>query len=223
MKDEALKLALEAQQIIASLCADKVIDSKEENILRAAIKQRLAAQPAPVQEPVAWMYPDDYERMTTSETFCTVYSVEVGSATRGESTIALYTTSPAAQPALVQPGRNHYEDGDVFERIAAMNKPAAPVQEPEIVERIKCRAGQTLRTVRNPNVTARESIELANWIVANTTPPAAPQRKPLTYEQRQELMSKAWNEWLSRKDDERLFAWSFSFEVEAAHGIKENT
>ena len=46
-------------------------------------------------------------------------------------------------------------------------------------------------------------------------------RKPLTDEQRQELMSKAWNEWLSRKDDGRLFAWSFSFEVEAAHGIKE--
>ena len=31
----------------------------------------------------------------------------------------------AAQPAPVQPGRNHYEDGDVFERIAAMNKPPA--------------------------------------------------------------------------------------------------
>jgi hypothetical protein len=50
----------------------------------------------PVAEPVAWMYPDDYERMLTSETFCTVYSVEVGSATRGESTVALYTTPPAA-------------------------------------------------------------------------------------------------------------------------------
>ena len=59
------------------------------------------AQPAPVQEPVAWMYPDDYERMLTSETFCTVYSVEVGSATRGESSVALYTTPPA-QPAPVQ-------------------------------------------------------------------------------------------------------------------------
>jgi len=64
----------------------------------------------------------------------------------------------------------------------------------------------------------------------NTPPPKgsgdvnlyyAAQRKPLTDEQRQELMSKAWNEWLSRKDDGRLFAWSFSFEVEAAHGIKE--
>jgi hypothetical protein len=50
-------------------------------------------------EPVAWMYPDDYKRMLTSETFCTVYSVEVGSATRGESTVALYTTPPA-KPAV---------------------------------------------------------------------------------------------------------------------------
>jgi hypothetical protein len=63
-----------------------------------------------------------------------------------------------------------------------------------------------------------QGIPLEQW----GDPPAA-QRKPLTDEQRQELMSKAWNEWLSRKDDGRLFAWSFSFEVEAAHGIGENT
>jgi hypothetical protein len=50
---EAMKLVLEAQQIIAGLCADKVIDSKEENILRAAIKQALAAPAQPEQEPVA--------------------------------------------------------------------------------------------------------------------------------------------------------------------------
>jgi hypothetical protein len=48
-KDEALKLALDAQQIIASLCADKVIDSKEEKILRAATKQARSA--SPVQDP----------------------------------------------------------------------------------------------------------------------------------------------------------------------------
>jgi hypothetical protein len=46
-----------------------------------------------------------------------------------------------------------------------------PVQEPEIVQRVKRYAGQTMRTARNPNITARECIELANWIVA--TPPAA--------------------------------------------------
>ncbi len=56
-------------------------------------------QPAQ-QEPVAWMYPDDYERMTTSETFCTVYSVEVGSATRGETTVALYTSPPTQRKPL---------------------------------------------------------------------------------------------------------------------------
>ena len=49
----------------------------------------------------------------------------------------------------------------------------ASVQEPEIVQRVKRYAGQTMRTARNPNITARECIELANWIVANTTPPPA--------------------------------------------------
>jgi len=49
--------------------------------------------------------------------------------------------------------------------------PVQPVQEPEIVQRVKRYAGQTMRTARNPNITARECIELANWIVA--TPPAA--------------------------------------------------
>ena len=63
--------------------------------------ESLDAAPQPAQqEPVAWMYPDDYERMTTSETFCTVYSVEVGSATRGESTVALYTSPPAQRKPL---------------------------------------------------------------------------------------------------------------------------
>ena len=76
--------------------ADNALDKKAEN----ARELGLDYEPAPVakpheQEPVAWMYPDDYERMSTSETFCTVYSVAVGSATRGESTVALYTSPPA--------------------------------------------------------------------------------------------------------------------------------
>jgi hypothetical protein len=49
---------------------------------------------------------------------------------------------------------------------------AAPVQEPEIVQRVKRYAGQTMRTARNPNITARECIELANWIAGGQ--PAAP-------------------------------------------------
>ena len=52
---------------------------------------------------------------------------------------------------------------------------------------------------------------------------APPQRKPLTDEQRKDLMNKAWDKWLSGKDDNHLFAWHFSFEVEAAHDIKENS
>ena len=51
--------------------------------------------------------------------------------------------------------------------------PSPPAQrkpltdEPEIVQRVKRYAGQTLRTARNPNITARECIELADWLVAN--------------------------------------------------------
>jgi hypothetical protein len=46
------------------------------------------------QEPVAWMYDDDYQRMLTSETFCKVWSLEVGSAKRGVTTVPLYTNPP---------------------------------------------------------------------------------------------------------------------------------
>lgn len=53
-------------------------------------------QPAQ-DEPVAWMYPDDYERMKTSETFCTVFSVECGSPTQGKTTIALYDRPQARE------------------------------------------------------------------------------------------------------------------------------
>jgi len=49
------------------------------------------------QEPVAWMYDDDYQRMLTSETFCKVWSVEVDSATRGVTTVPLYTHPPQEQ------------------------------------------------------------------------------------------------------------------------------
>jgi hypothetical protein len=57
------------------------------------------------------------------------------------------------------------------------------VQEPEIVQRVKRYAGQTMRTARNPNITARECIELANWIV--TTQPAAQpaQQEPINVAQ----------------------------------------
>jgi hypothetical protein len=58
-----------------------------------------------------------------------------------------------------------------YHSLPSQPAPVQPVQEPEIVQRVKRYAGQTMRTARNPNITARECIELANWIVA--TPPAA--------------------------------------------------
>ena len=68
-------------------------------------------------------------------------------------------------------GKSDYDQAR--EAITAIEQAlAAPVQEPEIVQRVKRYAGKTMRTARNPNITARECIELANWIVA--TPPAQP-------------------------------------------------
>ena len=49
------------------------------------------------QEPFAWMFEDDYQRMKTSETCCEVYSVKVGSPGIGTSEIKLYTTPPQRQ------------------------------------------------------------------------------------------------------------------------------
>jgi hypothetical protein len=79
---------------------------------------------------------------------------------------------------------------------------AAPtVQEPEIVQRVKRYAGQTMRTARNPNITARECIELANWI-ADTTPPAQPAPGDIRAAQPAPVQPVAWmHEW---DDGERI-------------------
>ena len=60
-------------------------------------------------------------------------------------------------------GRPHNQK-EMREFLAA-EQPAQ--QEPEIVQRVKRFAGKTLRTARNPNITARECIELANWLAAH--------------------------------------------------------
>ena len=86
---EALKLALEALE------RNDYLGYQANQKAIAAIKEALAQ---PKQEPVAHMYADDYERMLNSETFCTVYSVAVGSPTRGETTIELFTTPPQRKP-----------------------------------------------------------------------------------------------------------------------------
>ena len=64
-------------------------------------EHHIYAHPQPKQEqgePVAYMYPDDLERMQTSESFCTVFSVKVGSPDKGLSTVELYTTPQQRKP-----------------------------------------------------------------------------------------------------------------------------
>lgn len=67
--------------------------------LEAAITAYEAAKSA---EPVGFIYPDDFERMLDTETFCTIYSVEVGSPSKGKTTIALYSAplQPKAEPVM---------------------------------------------------------------------------------------------------------------------------
>jgi hypothetical protein len=49
-------MSIEAMKLIAELCADKVLNKKEETILRQAIEQ------AQKQEPVAWATREDFYR-----------------------------------------------------------------------------------------------------------------------------------------------------------------
>ena len=69
-----------------------------------------------------------------------------------------YDAGRAVEQALDKKAENARELGLDYE-------PAQ--QEPEIVQRVKRYAGQTLRTARNPNITARECIELADWLAAH--------------------------------------------------------
>jgi hypothetical protein len=80
-----------------------------------AIKQALA-QPAPVQEPVAWLYKDDWGRAKIA------FSKETAN-DWGTEVQPLYTTQPAA-PAQ-EPAIKQGWDVDTL-----LDKPAAPVQEP---------------------------------------------------------------------------------------------
>lgn len=54
-----------------------------------------------------------------------------------------------------------------FEAGAKAMQAASARNMPEPVERLMRYAGKTMRTARNPNLTAREAIEVGNWIAAN--------------------------------------------------------
>ena len=73
-----------------------------------ALRNLKAALAEPVQEPVAWMYSDDHERMLKTETFCTVYSVKVGSPDKGVTDVPLYTAPPQRPAEPVQEPVQHY-------------------------------------------------------------------------------------------------------------------
>jgi hypothetical protein len=57
---------------------------------------------------------------------------------------------------------NAYADGAMSALRAERSRPAMP----EPVERLLSYAGKTMRTARSPNLTAREAIEVGNWLAA---------------------------------------------------------
>ena len=149
-----------------------------------------AAQPAPVQEPLGRLCVFDDADSEFGWSYDISGNAEQHRRLKELDGAKLYTTPFAAQPTPV-PDLTHdqwdeWQDkhGLILEREAldelrsmiytAAAQPAPVQHEPEIVQRVKRYAGQTMRTARNPNITARECIELANWLAANTTLPAAP-------------------------------------------------
>jgi hypothetical protein len=161
-----------------------------------APKQPPAAQPAPVQEPVgikgyamalnevALQLRDRYKTDLLSTPLWAEFE-------KARNKFASSVAAPPKQPAPVQ----------------------EPVQEPEIVQRVKRYAGQTMRTARNPNITARECIELANWIAKGQ--PAAQPAVPLTDEQINAIRFSIPTKAVTQRDFELARA------IESAHGIRE--
>jgi len=84
----------EAQQVLDAILIDIPLLPCDREVKEHAIETLRARLAEKEQEPVAWMYQDDYEQMQTSETYCTVFSVPVGHPTQGKSTVALYTAPP---------------------------------------------------------------------------------------------------------------------------------
>ena len=109
-KDTALDLALEALRsaaaelyIASSYCNTyEVLGSTNDAII--AIQQALAAQPEPVQEPVAWMFEDDEDdgHKTFIQTPPSPKAVAYLAKWNRPAWVPLYTTPPAAQLAPVK-------------------------------------------------------------------------------------------------------------------------
>jgi hypothetical protein len=238
---EAMKQALYALE----MGLVETFHARQENAITAL---RSAIEAAEKQEPVAWLFQhDETGRMNyVSNDGVHNPSTFLEMNPRYALVCPLYTTPPAAQPAPVEPVacvacEGNPKWGNIPCAVCGTTPPAAPVQPvamrmPKVGDKVVCIEDESLGTVvyltagGSPEIKfddgshgtymLREFAELFGYTAPpNVTTPPAAQRQPLTDEQRRKLMSEAWNKWLSRKDDGRLFAWDFSFEVEAAHGI----
>jgi hypothetical protein len=69
-----------------------------------------------MNEPAAWMYPDDLERFKTSETFAQAYSIEMVSATQGE-TVPLYLAPQREKPWVELTAQEKQEWIDALPRL----------------------------------------------------------------------------------------------------------
>jgi hypothetical protein len=103
MKDEALELALEALEDLQrqySIYPNSFWDWSKGRKAITAIKQALAAQPAPVQEPV-WIQPDHLQKAQKAPFLCRVEPH------KRDDFVPLHPTPPA-QPAV--PDAIHHTD-----------------------------------------------------------------------------------------------------------------
>jgi hypothetical protein len=181
-KDEALKLALE---FVSDIQRGKYKGDAEEVI--TAIKQALAAT---VQEPVAWMLPG-------TDSFLTAAS-KTHHGVRAESyTTPLYTTPPAAQPAVPE-GWNleivETEFGDV--RLTSPDGVAWRFRDTD----------------------GSDHFVWKFLTAMLTTPPAAqPAPVPLTDKQRQDVFTEA--DKLMEADDNLPWRVAILMATEQAHGI----
>ena len=91
---EVMQMALDALESWQKTCLDCGRSSEELGRSTKPLQALRARLAQPEQEPVAWMYPDDADKMRSSETFCTVFSVQVGNASRGVLDVPLYTAPP---------------------------------------------------------------------------------------------------------------------------------
>ena len=143
---------------------------------------------------------------------------------KGVEAITALQEALAEQPAQQEPGRNHWEDGDVFERIAAIKEqPAQPHQEPVEFVSLLREAEEIVqgKPTWNRFIAATPlANDIAVWMtvfaqdVARRYAPQPAQRKPLTDEEIETV-------WRSvQANDFHDCVKPFARAIEAAHGIK---